>query len=413
MRIAYFSPLPPEPSGVADYSALLLPALERLVAVHVARRGAGGPPRGTDVALYHVGNNSEAHGWIVEALRRHRGVVMLHDFVVHHLVAGMTLGRGDRAAYLDAMEREAGAVGRMLAHGVVDGLLPPLWEVRPHDFPLAGTILIHADGLLVHSRYVASRARAAGYFGPIWHVPHPAWDPPSVTPDASLARRGFVVGCVGNLNPSKRIPQLVGAFAALRRERPDAVLVLAGSVSRGLDLRGELARHELGEAVVVLPALSEERLWSVLAACDVCVNLRWPTMGETSGIVIRALGLGVPTVVSDVGWFSELPDDVAVKVPVDEREQQLLALVLLKLAEDGNLRGGLGARARAYIEREHRLGLAAERYVAALEEAAGGEAVLDAVLGEVAAAAGEVGIGPNDPELRELARRAREVGVGL
>ena len=57
-----------------------------------------------------------------------------------------------------------------------------------------------------------------------------------------------------------------------------------------------------------------------MAACDACVSLRSPTMGETSGTAIRALSLGKPLVVSDVGWFSELPDDVALKVPVDEDE---------------------------------------------------------------------------------------------
>jgi glycosyltransferase involved in cell wall biosynthesis len=412
VRVAYVSPLPPERSGIADYSALLLPGLERLADVKVVRRGARRLPRGTDIALYHIGNNPDAHGWITDLLKRHRGIVVLHDFVLHHLVAGMTLGRGDRAGYLDAMQREAGAVGRMLAHGVIDGLVPPLWEVRPHDFPLAMSILGDAEGLIVHSAYVAGLARAAGYGAPIWEVPHPAWDPPSVLPDESLAGCGFVVGCLGNLTPSKRIRQLVGAFAALRRLRPDATLVLAGSVSRGVDVRGELARAGLDEGVVVLPALSEERLWSVLAACDVCVNLRWPTMGETSGVVIRALGLGVATVVSDVGWFSELPDAVVAKVRVDEREQDLLAAVLLKLAEDGDLRGSLGASAREYIAHEHALGFVAERYMRALEEAAGSRAVADAVLGDVARAAHEVGIDPYGPELTEIGRSAREVGLG-
>jgi glycosyltransferase involved in cell wall biosynthesis len=413
VRVAYFSPLPPEESGIADYSALLLPALESLVEVEVVRRGANRPPRGTDITLYHVGNNPEAHGWIVDVLRQYPGVVMLHDFVLHHLVAGITLGRGDRAGYLDAMQREAGAVGRMLAHGVVDGLLPPLWEIRPNDFPLATSVVGLADGLLVHSRYVAGRARAAGYASPIWQVPHPAWDLPSVKPDESLAGRRFVVGCAGNLNSSKRIRQVVGAFAALRRERSDAVLVLAGSVSRGVDVRGELARNRLMDGVVVLPALPEQRLWSVLAACDVCVNLRWPTMGETSGIVIRALGLGIPVVVSDVGWFSELPDDVAVKIPVDEREQPLLASTLLKLAEDGDFRARLGAQARAYVEREHDVRLVAERYLAALEEAAGGQAVLDAILGDVARAARQVGLEPADQELRDVAQRVYEAGIAV
>ena len=63
--------MPPEQSGIADYSALLLPALRSAIDVD-GRRGtaASAPPRGTDVALYHVGNNPDAHGWIVDALRQ-------------------------------------------------------------------------------------------------------------------------------------------------------------------------------------------------------------------------------------------------------------------------------------------------------------------------------------------------------
>ena len=77
----------------------------------------------------------------------------------------------------------------------------------------------------------------------------------------------------------------------------------------------------------------EERLWSLMAACDVLVNLRSPTMGETSGSVIRGLSLGKPMLVSDVGWFSELPDDVALKIPVDEYEVPTIAAAL-ELAAD-------------------------------------------------------------------------------
>jgi hypothetical protein len=120
VRVAYYSPLPPERSGIADYSALLVPALADLVEIAVVRRGRTRPVA-ADVALYHVGNDPEAHGWIVDALRRRPGVVVLHDFVLHHLVAGLTIGRKDGHGYLAAMERDAGIPGRLLAHGVLDG----------------------------------------------------------------------------------------------------------------------------------------------------------------------------------------------------------------------------------------------------------------------------------------------------
>jgi len=144
VNVAYFSPMPPEQSGIADYSALLLPALRERIDVTVVRRGKKTAPRGTDLALYHVGNNPDAHAWIVDALRKRPGVVVLHDFVLHHLVAGMTVGRRDGHGYLDLMEREHGVVGRLLAHGVLDKRIPPLWESRPADFPLPTFVLDHA-----------------------------------------------------------------------------------------------------------------------------------------------------------------------------------------------------------------------------------------------------------------------------
>src|SRR6266705_2457170 len=129
VKVAYFSPLPPSTSGIADYSALLLPPLERLVEVDVVRPGRTRPVGDADVSLYHVGNNPDGH------------------------------------AYLAALEREAGVPARLLGYGVLEGRVPPLWEVRPEEFPLAGEVLDRATGLIVHSRYVEEHARDHGYNG--------------------------------------------------------------------------------------------------------------------------------------------------------------------------------------------------------------------------------------------------------
>jgi glycosyltransferase involved in cell wall biosynthesis len=402
VKVAYYSPLPPDTSGIADYSALLLPALERLVEVEVVRPGRTRPVAGADVALYHVGNNPEAHGWIVDALRRRPGIVVLHDFVLHHLVAGLTIGRKDGHAYLAAMEREAGVPGRLLGYGVLEGRVPPLWEVRPEEFPLAGVVLDRATGLIVHSRHVEARAREHGYDGPLWRIPHPAWPAPAVEP-ASISGRPLI-GCFGHLNESKRVPQLLRAFAGLRETHPDARLLLVGSESPGFDLAGRLERIGIAaEGVVREPYVEEERLWRLMAACDAIALLRAPTMGETSGSAIRALSLGKPLVVSDVGWFAELSDEVASKVPVGgEEEAAALAAALERLA-DPRIAGKMGAAARAYVAAEHDLGRVAERYAAALESAAGDALVRERVLREVADAAAAVGLDP-EPLAPELER---------
>jgi glycosyltransferase involved in cell wall biosynthesis len=411
VRIAYFSPMPPESSGIADYSALLLPELRRHIDVVVAKRGAKRPPRDVDLPVYHIGNNPDAHGWILDALRRTPGAVVLHDFVLHHLVAGVTIGRRDGHGYLDAMEREHGVVGRLLGHGVLDKRLPPLWEARPEEFPLAGEVLTLAAGIVVHSHYVEDRARATGYSGTIVRVPHPAWPDPGVVPAAVTGDP--LIGAFGNVNQSKRVPQLLEAFARVRAEYPGARLLLVGATSPGFDLERRLQRLGLaGDGIVREGYVDERRLWELMAACDVHVSLRSPTMGETSGTAIRALILGKPLVVSDVGWFSELPDGVALRVVVGDDEVADLAAALRLLAGRPDARRAMGEAALALAAGEHALARVAERQAEAFERIAGGDAVAGEVLREVSDAAGGVGIGPGSPEASEIARRLAEVDLG-
>jgi glycosyltransferase involved in cell wall biosynthesis len=402
VRVAYYSPMPPSRSGIADYSALLLPALrDRIAEVVVAEPGARRPT--ADIALYHVGNNPEAHGWIVDALRERPGVVVLHELVLHHLIAGITIGRGDARGYLAAMERELGVPGRLIGLGVLDNLLPLPWETQPERFPLTGTVLDLAQGLIVHSAYVEQGVREAGYHGALWRIPHPAW---REEPEAPAELTGDpLIGCFGHLNMNKRIPQLLEAFSLLRERRPGARLLLVGEATERFDLDRRLERLALDEDALIRESyVPEDRFRSLMAACDVLVNLRSPTMGETSGSVIRGLALGKPVLVSDVGWFAELPDGVALRVPVDDYEVATIAGAL-ELAADHAAE--LGAAAGAYVQREHDLGRVADAYADALEEAAGGDAAAGTILIRIAEAASEIGI--DDPA--ELVRLARESGL--
>src|SRR5207248_3910141 len=171
---------------------------------------------------------------------------------------------------------------------------------------------------------------------PRWRIPHPAWPAPAEIASVELPEGRTIIGCYGHLNPAKRLPQLLEAFAHLRRRVPEALLLLVGSLSPGLELDpvyGRLGLRE-GEDVIRVHYVDEAQLWSYLSACEVCVNLRYPTMGETSGIVVRALSLGRALVVSDVGWFAELPDEAVVKVPVGEDEVGAVATALELLVRD-------------------------------------------------------------------------------
>jgi glycosyltransferase involved in cell wall biosynthesis len=215
------------------------------------------------------------------------------------------------------------------------------------------------------------------------------------------------------VNASKRIPELLQAIAAVREAHPELALLLVGSTSPGFDLDRRLQRLGLRDGGLVRHGwVDETRLWALMSGSDVLLNLRHPTMGETSGSVVRGLSLGKPLVVSDVGWFAELPDDVALKVPPDEDEVATLTAALELLAARADVREAMGTNAAALARREHDVERVADLYVAALETSAGGGAVDDAVLRDVSAAAADVGISAETAEAREIARRLAEVELG-
>jgi len=215
------------------------------------------------------------------------------------------------------------------------------------------------------------------------------------------------------VNASKRIPELLRATAEVRKSHPEATLLLVGPTSPGFDLDRRLRRLGLaGDGLVREGWIDEPRLWALMAGSDVLVNLRHPTMGETSGSVIRALSLAKPTVVSDVGWFSELPPEAVVRIPVGDDEVPTLSASLDLLVTREDVRAALGEAAVALARREHDVERVADLYVAALELAAGGRAVDEAVLRQVSEAAAGVGIEAGSAEATEIARRLAEVELG-
>ena len=93
-----------------------------------------------------------------------------------------------------------------------------------------------------------------------------------------------------------------------------------------------------------------------LGACDIVLNLRYPTVGESSGTLLRALGLGKAVMVSEVGSFQEFPDDVCLKVPVGAGEEDLIFEYLNLLVSRPEVARALGERARDYVAARMQLG---------------------------------------------------------
>lgn len=388
-RIAYFTPLQPVESGISQYSEDLIPWLASAVSLDVVvdhytptHAEAIAPARIVDARRFERGHydavilqmgNSPAHNYMVPLALDTPDMLVLHDIVLHHLMVWRAVqARGGREAYRREMRARYGEAGEAVAAQVLRGQNPPAM----FDYPLNEAFIRAARVVVTHSPSSAAWVRRLVPEAETRVIPMGVPAIPPVDAGAARARLGiapetFVILSLGRVNPFKRIPAVFRAVRRLADEIPAVQLVIVGGDSPNYDV-GRLARFAGIERYVRrLGYVPDAALPDLFAAADVCVNLRYPTAGETSAAVLRLMSAGLPTVVTDTGAFSDLPDDAVLKVPPDAFEGETLVAYLRALATNRAFRRAVGANARALVMREHTMRRAAEGYLDVLSEVLG------------------------------------------
>lgn len=390
-RIAYVSPLPPERSGIADYSADLLPELGRIFRVDLfVRDEADADPwreqgftvhswRDLESMAHHYAQvvyqfgNSQFHTHMFELLENVPGIVVLHDVFLSDVIEHEDR-YGGHAGWLSAELRHS--------HGRFD--CPPASEdegrrrIRKY-FPCSRSVVEAATALFVHS--ADARALVRTWYP--WSTGTPTFQVPAIrapVPESEgCARRNFararlgigdgefLVCSFGYLSDTKRSDQLAAAFAR------SALAV--GNMSR-LVFVGEGAGGDWGEGfsrlVDSIPAsiqvsgfVDQRSYLDYLAACDLAIQLRADSRGESSRAVLDSLAFGVPTIVNDYAFFAEIPGAVVHKLSatcsVDE-----IARAIDGLASDCVERGRLRDAGPAYILATHGPQVVAQAYARAI-----------------------------------------------
>ncbi len=365
MKLAVFSPLPPATSGIADYCQALLPELAKHFEIEVfpgdgyeplkppsgtpipLRRSAEFRPEAYGAFLYQLGNNAD-HAHVYDAAIQHPGIVVLHEFNLHHLLADVTIRRNDWAGYLREVEHEGGAEALQFAQRVAK------LEIGPdYDLPMNRRILETARGVIVHSRFMVEQVVATGIAVPVTKIPHGVWLP-EINRNKRREQLGLdettpLIGIFGFLKPYKRIAEALRALQRLVRLDSRVKMILVGQEHPDLPVRRLIDQLGLREHVRLLGYVPTGDLEEYIAAVDICLNLRYPTVGETSGTLQRAFGLGRAVIVSEVGSFAELPGETCLKVPVGEGEVEALFEYLHLLITHPEIAKQMGARARQYV----------------------------------------------------------------
>jgi glycosyltransferase involved in cell wall biosynthesis len=367
MNQAVLSPWPPQRNGIADYVFELTRFSEgptTVVTESLSPRPLGGPVRflhamELDEAffahtplIYHFGNNPD-HVFLIDLFLRHPGVAVVHDATLHYLVE-----QADAAlpGFFDAqLRRECPASAPALRK---------LWR-QPHmkrgfdyqQVPLLSW-LEHAPAIIVHSRFAARIVAGLLPQVKLHVIPHFAYQPPpDLTHYAARARarlglgpEDIILAGVGFATRNKQYDGILRALANLPAALRSRVWLVIGGELRpeDIDIPGLAASLGVSAQVRCLGYLDEPSMLGLLAASDLLLNLRYPSFGESSGSLARALGLGCLVAVSDAGGYAELPDDVCIKLAARADPSTELTALIVRLAEDPADLAAVRERARQF-----------------------------------------------------------------
>jgi glycosyltransferase involved in cell wall biosynthesis len=386
LALDYVSPLPPVRTGIADYSLDLMPHLEPLCDLRVVRvpgqpveksvrerwmpvpaNRLGEPGR---TALYHMGNN-HLHLEIARLAMSIPGVLVLHDLVLHHFLLGQTVGEDDKHAYFRRINLEHGWVGVDAAHAVRWGAFGDSLQFA---FAAHRSLLRRQRGVVVHSEWARGTLLEEEPDLAVRVVPMGIPLPERVSPERGGAFRASLgipeeaplLGAFGFQTPMKRPKVAIEALA--RPELANVHLVIGGEVAPTLELEQVVEEAGLSDRVHITGFLDYPTFEAAIAACDLCLNLRYPTAGETSAALLRVLALGRPTLVSDHAQFADLPSEAAIRIPLGEDEVESLVTEVTRLLSEPGRLVSMGEAARAYIQHEHAPRDAARALVEACRE---------------------------------------------
>jgi glycosyltransferase involved in cell wall biosynthesis len=391
--LALVSPLPPEHSGIADYSAELLLELERHYTVELVLTPGATPDAqlarfvqrdadyfmrhgaSYDRVLYHFGN-SNVHKHMFALLRRHPGTVVLHDFFLSGVLDNMERDGDVPGAFMQALYASHGYTG--LRDHREQGRNPTIWQ-----YPCNKEVLDRAAGVIVHSDF--SRRLAEQWYGPGsadgWRTIPLLRGQVAPDADADAARRAarerlgiadgdYIVSSFGMLGATKLNHRLLDAFlASPLAADPRCRLVFVGANDAGpygIELQQKIGASAAASRIRITGFVDAAAYQDWLAASDCAVQLRAQTRGETSASVLDCLMHGLPAIVNAHGAAADLPPDTLCMLP-DQFDDAALTDALASLHADPARRAALAQAGRAHVAQHHAPSTVGALYFDAIE----------------------------------------------
>jgi len=386
MNLNWFSPLPPAKTGIADFVSGVLPLLSRRAQVtlwtdqtkwdrsieqHAEVRSYRLEQmpwmdlnRG-DLNFYNLGNNHLFHGSIWQVARRQPGAVILHDLSLHEFFDSLYREQWqDTDGYLAHMENHYGEEGRNAAAESVRNGATSIHALTER-YPLTALALENSLGVLVHTREAYEELKQANRWV-LAYAPLPFSPKPPTPLSREQPQRIRVNGqpyrliVFGFINRNRRLDLLLETLAQYP-QKDKFLLDIYGEVWDPGHIRKQIQVLGLGRQVTLRGFASESELDVALGNADLAVNLRYPTMGEASISQLRIWAHGLPSLVTRVGWYGGLPDNVVAHVRPEHEALDIQDHLNAFLAEPDRF-ARMGEQGRQLLAEQHSV----EQYVDAV-----------------------------------------------
>jgi glycosyltransferase involved in cell wall biosynthesis len=393
-KLAFCSPLPPAPSGISQWSGRILPILAAGFEITVftdtadpalpADLSAGysvellnrfpldPSSKDFDLILYQIGSNKIHAGIYLSAILR-PGIVMLHEYVLHHLVKATTIGALDNDAYTAEFRKYYYSEGAEIARLVHTGRAAT--ETLFFHYPFFNRITERSRAVItttetskkiINAEYPAKQI----YFSPICAcIDTSDADREAARKTLSIGDE-FIIGIFGLISHTKKTGLVLDVFSELRKKYPNIRLLLAGGVDPYYDLDKDIAANEIKDGIIRTGRLSDDNYRRWLAATDICINLRYPTGGESSSTLIEMMDAGKAVILPAAGQFLEIPEDCAVHIPSGRDSRECLAAAIEEYMAKPEALEAIGKRAKSFSAVHFSLEKSASSLVKILEEIA-------------------------------------------
>ena len=369
----YASPFPPKKSGISDYSVALVKALSKIYDITlysdnyiieeeslnvfpVLRHGYDDIDFDSfDYRIYNIGNHPGFHGYIYEAAIKHPGMVILHDYMLYFLFTGYYQKQNDLYSKLYS----ANDINSFLTvKRAVKKNGPDLLKQTELTFSLSlnKELLSSGNKIMVHSEYARNKVLSTGFIEEdrvrkinlLAHIDTSSdyyISKEELYSKYNISTDAFVISSLGYIAPTKLNREICEAVKNISNDSNKKLCyVMAGD--------GDYVDDELESGRIIKTGYADEKEFnSFIKYSDLIVNLRYPSVGETSGAMIRILQLGKACIINNIGWFAEIPDECAVKIGTDNLKADIESSIKM-LSEDEKKRQSLGENAALYIEKE-------------------------------------------------------------